>query len=104
MQFLVIAKDGNDEGALERRMAARNHHIKYSDFAIETGEQIIGGALLDKNDQMRGSAMVVEFESVEKLNEWLKHEPYMTANVWKDIDVIPFKTGPSFQHCIKKKT
>ncbi len=103
MQFLVIAKDGDDDEALKRRKGARDDHIKYSDFAVETGEQIVAAALLDKDDEMRGSAMIVEFDTVEKLQEWLKHEPYMTANVWKDIDVIPCKVGPSFQHVLKKK-
>ena len=102
MQFLIIAKDGNDEDALDRRMAARADHIKYSDFALQTGEQIVGAALLGKNDEMRGSAMIVEFENVEKLQEWLDHEPYMTGNVWKDIDVIPCQIGHSFKHVLKK--
>jgi len=103
MQFLVIAKDGSDDEAPERRIAARSDHIKYSDFAVESGEQIVAATLLDQNDNMRGSAMIVEFENVEKLQEWLKHEPYMTGNVWKDVDVIPCKIGPSFSHVIKKK-
>jgi len=102
MHFLVIAKDGNDDEAQERRTAARADHIKYSDFAVETGEQVIGAALLDQHENMRGSAMIVEFENVEKLQEWLKHEPYMTGNVWKDIDVIPCQIGPSFKNRLKK--
>lgn len=103
MQFLVIAKDGNDDEAKDRRIASRADHLKYSDFAVQTGEQIVAAALLDKDENMRGSAMIVEFENVEKLQEWLKHEPYMTGNVWKDIDVIPCKIGPSFDHVLKKK-
>lgn len=102
MQYLIIAKDGNDDEASERRTAARTDHIKYSDFAVQTGEQIIGAALLDKDENMRGSAMIVEFKTIEKLHEWLEHEPYMTGNVWKDIDIIPVKVGPSFENCLKK--
>lgn len=102
MQFLIVAKDGNDDNAADRRQAARPDHIKYSDFAVQTGEQICGAALLGKNDEMRGSVMIVEFQNVEKLQEWLDHEPYMTGNVWKDIDVIPCKIGPSFKHVLKK--
>ena len=104
MQFLVIAKDGNDSEAPDRRTAARDHHLKYSEFAAQSGEQIVAAALLDKDENMRGSAMIVEFEDVEKLQEWLKHEPYMTGNVWKDIDIIPCKIGPSFSHVLKKNT
>jgi uncharacterized protein YciI len=102
MQFLVIAKDGNDDEAIDRRTASREHHLKYSDFAVQSGEQILGAALLDKDDNMRGSVMIVEFEDVDKLQEWLKHEPYITGNVWKDVDIIPCKIGSSFGHVLKK--
>lgn len=103
MQFLVIAKDGSDEEAANRRVASRTSHIQYSDFAVQTGEQVIAAALLDKDNNMRGSAMIVEFENVEKLQEWLQYEPYMTGNVWKDIDIIPCKIAPSFAHVLKTK-
>lgn len=102
-QFIILAKDGEDEGALERRMAARESHINYSDMAVKIGEQIMGAALLDQNEQMRGSMMIVEFESIEKVQEWLDHEPYITGDVWQHIDIIPCKVGPSFDHLIKKK-
>ena len=102
MQYLVIAKDGTDEAASNRRIAARSNHLKYSDFAVQSGEQIIAAALLDQDDNMRGSAMIVEFENIEKLQEWLKHEPYMTGKVWKDVDIIPCKIAPSFTHVLDK--
>ena len=104
MQFLVMAKDGNDEDALARRQASREHHLKYSDFAVQAGEQILGAALLDKDDNMRGSVMIVDFENIDKLKEWLDHEPYITGNVWKDVDIIPCQIGPSFKHVLKKKS
>lgn len=101
--FVVIGRDGMDENAAERRMAARESHINYSDMAAKIGEQIIAAALLDQNEEMRGSVMIVEFDSIEKVQEWLDHEPYVTGDVWKQVDIIPCKIAPSFQHLIMKK-
>ncbi len=38
MQFLLIAHDGRDEGALNRRMAAREQHIALGDQTRANGE------------------------------------------------------------------
>ncbi len=102
MQFIIIAKDGTDAEALSRRLAARDNHIAYGENAAKSGEQIIAAALLDQEDKMRGSLLIVDFEDIEALNKWLDTEAYITGNVWKDIDIIPCKLAPAFQHLIKK--
>lgn len=102
MQFIIIAQDGDDDQAMTRRLAARDSHIAYSDAAVKTGEQIMAAAMLNGDDQMIGSVMIVEFESIEKVNEWLDTEAYITGDVWQNIQIIPCKVGPSFQHMLKK--
>ena len=37
MQFIVIGHDGNDDGALERRMAARDAHLKVCADSVASG-------------------------------------------------------------------
>ncbi len=91
MQFVIIGRDGTDEDALERRMAAREGHIAAFKEGMENGQNIIGGALLNDNNEMAGSMMVVEFESREALDVWLKTDPYVSGGVWQDIEIIPFK-------------
>ncbi len=102
MQFVVIARDATDEDALQRRMAAREAHIALSEEALGRGEQILGAAMFDDDGRMCGSVMVVDFPSREAVDEWLKVEPYVTGNVWGDIEVIPCNIGPSFQHVLVK--
>lgn len=102
MQYLIIAKDGTDDKALERRMAARPDHVNYGAEAVKRGEQVIAAALLDPEGNMRGSAMIVDFENETELKKWLDTEAYVKGNVWKDIDVIPCQVAPSFSHCILK--
>ena len=98
MEYLLIAKDADDAQALQRRLNARDAHIAYSDEAVKRGEQLVAAALLDDKGDMRGSAVIVEFENVDALKKWLEVEPYMTGNVWKDLDIIPCRVGPSFNH------
>lgn len=102
MQFIIMAKDGDDAEAINRRLAAREAHIKYGEDAAKRGEQIIAAALLDDKEQMRGSLLIVDFPDIESLKKWLDTEAYITGNVWKDIDVIPCKIAPAFQHLVKK--
>lgn len=97
MLFIVIGRDGTDEQALDRRMAVREAHLELSTEAIGRGEQIMGGALLTEDGQMKGSVMLVDFPSRKELDEWLQVEPYVTGKVWQDIEVVPFRMGPSFE-------
>ena len=42
------------------------------------------------------------FENIEELNKWLDTEAYITGNVWENIDIIPCKLAPAFEHLAKK--
>jgi len=96
-QFLLLGYDGNDDQALQRRLNARNDHIALGDKLVESGKMKYGAAILDADDKMIGSVLVLEYESREMLDEWLKIEPYVVGEVWKDISIIPCKVGPSFE-------
>lgn len=96
MQFLIIARDGTDAAALERRMAARPAHIARGDAQVAAGEQVFGAAILGADGAMAGSVMVVEAESREALGRWLAAEPYITGGVWQSIEIYPCAVGPSF--------
>ena len=91
MLFVVIGRDGTDEQALERRMNAREDHILQFKDGLEQGRNVLGGAILDQQETMCGSVMVVDFEDRAALDEWLKNDPYVTGDVWQDIEVLPFK-------------
>ncbi len=93
LQYVVIARDGNDENALERRMQARPNHFKGARILKENNNFILGGAILDENGKMAGSVMVVQFESEEKMREWFDNEPYITENVWQNIELRPFRVA-----------
>ena len=91
MQFLLIAFDGNDPGALERRMNARPDHLQKIAVLKKSGEFLFGGAILDDKGQMTGSMIVYEFPDREALDLKLKEEPYVTNNIWQKITIYPYR-------------
>lgn len=96
MQFLVIAYDGEDEQAGERRQAARDAHLALAAKMRENGSMLFAAAILNDQQQMIGSTIVCEFENREKLNDWLSVEPYVVGGVWKDIQAVPCVVPPIF--------
>lgn len=91
MLFVVVAHDGDDAEALERRMAAREEHICQFKDGLESGQNLLGGAILDDEGTMKGSVIVVDFPSRDDLDAWIKTDPYVTGDVWQRIEIYPFK-------------
>ncbi len=99
MQFVLIARDGKDENALERRMAVREKHLENAKRMFDEGSLLYASGLLDENGKMIGSVMTVDFPSKEVMEEeWLKREPYITGDVWKDIEIMKTAVAP---FCLK---
>ncbi len=93
MQFLLIAYDKTDSGALERRLKVREDHLGKISNLKKEGEFLIGGAILSESGAMIGSMIVYDFPDRQSLDERLKKEPYITEGVWdKDrIEIKPFR-------------
>ena len=101
MQFLLIAYDGTDDKALDRRMAVRHEHVERNDELRDEGNLLFGAAILDDYGKMIGSTLVYDFEKRSDLDQWLEKEPYVTGKVWERIDIVPCRVGPSFAHLAK---
>lgn len=91
MQFLLLAYDKRDEGALERRMAARPSHLEKISEIKKSGNFLFGGAILDNEDKMTGSMIVYEAPDRETLDRLLKDEPYINEGVWENYEIKPFR-------------
>ncbi len=102
MQFAIIAYDGTDEQALDRRLGAREAHIKLGDQLVANGQAIFGAAIMSDTDKMIGSIEIVDFSSREALDEYLETEPYVLGNVWEKIEVVPCKVGPSYEKLLNR--
>jgi uncharacterized protein len=93
MQFLVVARDRTDEGARERRQRTRPSHLDSIGPLVESGNVLVGGAILNEAGGMIGSMLLVDFPRREDLDAWLARDPYVTDGVWHDIEVTPFRTA-----------
>ena len=85
MQFVIRAYDGAN--MLDKRMAVRERHLE--NMAKVDGKVLCAGGLLDREGNMKGSLLVMEFESREQLDAYLRSEPYIREGVWQKIDVDP---------------
>ena len=85
MQYLITALDGKN--LLERRMAVRPQHLR--NMAQVKGKILCAGGILDTAGMMKGSVLVMDFESRAQLDEYLASEPYIQKKVWESVDVQP---------------
>lgn len=91
MQFLLVAHDGTDEKASERRLASRPEHLEKIAVHKRNGSFLFGGAILDDNGTMRGSMIVYDVPDRQTLDEILLDEPYINNKVWERIEIRPFR-------------
>ena len=91
MQFLLLAYDKKDEGALERRMASRPSHLEKIAKIKKSGSFLFGGAILDDEGKMIGSMILYEAPDRETLNKLLEDEPYINDGVWENYEIRPFR-------------
>ncbi|MBD1584934.1 YciI family protein [Pseudoalteromonas sp. S16_S37] len=47
---------------------------------------------------MIGSSVHVEFDTREELDMWLSEDPYVTNNVWENIDIKEARLVPVEQY------
>jgi len=93
MQYLVVARDGTDDEALDRRRRVRPTHLEAIQPLVDAGHVLIGGAILSETGDMVGSMLLVEFDDRAELDAWIERDPYVTEAVWRTIEVTPFRAA-----------
>lgn len=97
--FAVIARDGGDAGALDRRMAVRPRHFDRLAGEVAAGRVRIGGAILDGPEgRMVGSLIALALPDEEAVQAWLAEEPYVAEGVWQDIRIERWRIGVQPYH------
>jgi len=91
MTFLIHAFDHTDADALNRRMKARDNHLVVAKKMHADGNIVVAGAMLDSDEKMIGSAMIVEMDSLQDVEKWLSEEVYIKENVWDKVTIYPMK-------------
>ena len=93
MQYLIVVYD--QIGALEKRLKARDAHLKGARELIAQGKITNAGALME-DDNMIGSTLYVDFETEDDIHKWLAEEPYVVEEVWNmdTFHLMPIKLLP----------
>ena len=86
-QFIIYALDHTDNDALNRRMAARPAHLEQMKSLRDNNNYVLGAAILDENEKMIGSNIILQFETEAKFYDYLKTEPYVLGAVWGNIKI-----------------
>ncbi|CAE6722191.1 YciI family protein [Candidatus Nitrotoga fabula] len=95
MIYAIIAEDVPD--SLTKRLAARPAHIARLQALQEEGRLILAGPFpaVDAIDPgaagFTGSLIVAEFATLEDAESWAQTDPYITAGVYAQTIVKPFK-------------
>jgi len=92
-QYLLTAFDYRDPDALSRRMNVRPAHLDGIKDLKKNNHYLLGGAILNDEGKMIGSAMILQFENDEQLEHWKQTEPFITQKIWETYDIKPFKVA-----------
>jgi uncharacterized protein YciI len=89
---IVLAWDGQDEGAAARRAQARPEHMAVLARWASAGRFTLGVPLFrDDGATVAGSLMVFAREDEVGMKEYLAEEPFARAGVWQRYEVVPFR-------------
>ena len=95
MLYAIISED--KPGTLERRLAARPDHLERLNALLQEGRLLLAGPhpAIDCSDPgeagFSGSLVVAEFASLDDAQSWADADPYITAGVYAQVTVKPFK-------------
>lgn len=93
MHFLVLAWDHPTEEGVARRDAARASHNASIRELWEQGHVLLGAGVLDEQDVIRGSLVVVDYPTRADVDRYLESEPFATSDVWERVEVHPLRVG-----------
>lgn len=91
MLFLVIAYDGTDAEAPERRQRVRGRHLEAARERFEAGVIQYAGAMTDDDGGMIGSMLVVEAADRAAVKALVDADAYTSGDVWQRVEIHPFR-------------
>lgn len=86
---MLVAMIGRDKaGATKIRRESRPDHLAYIE---ETGIVFMAGPLLDLNDKMIGSLVILDVETMDDAQAWVENDPYAKAGLFQSVDLVQWK-------------
>ena len=95
MYYAILCEDV--ENSLPLRQSARPEHLARLQALVDEGRLLVAGPhpAEDTPDPgaagFTGSLVIAEFDSLEQAKAWAGADPYMTAGVFSQVTVKPYK-------------
>ncbi len=95
MLYAIIGRDV--ENSLERRRSVRPEHLRRIEDLRDQGRLVLAGPFpaIDSDDPgdagFSGSLIVAEFATLAEARAWADADPYVSAGVFAEVTVKPFK-------------
>ena len=95
MLYAIVGED--KENSLESRMVNRPAHLDRISVLRDEGRLVLAGPhpAIDCEDPgaagYSGSLIVAEFPTLGDAQSWANADPYVTAGVFKNVSVKPFR-------------
>jgi uncharacterized protein YciI len=95
MLYSIVSTDVED--SLPLRKSARPAHLERLEALQQEGRLVLAGPnpAVDSSDPgeagFTGSLIVAEFPSLEDARAWADADPYVTAGVYAEVQVKPFR-------------
>jgi uncharacterized protein YciI len=93
MSYVVIAWDGTDKDAPNRRMAVRDRHLEVITRWAKAGRLQLGFPTFRPDGSIAGSLMFLDEDEVG-VKEYLAEEPFAREGVWQSYEARPFRIAP----------
>lgn len=94
MYFAIISEDVAN--SLPLRLAVRPAHLKRLEELNREGRLLLAGPFPvspenTTSTSFSGSLIVADFDSLATCQEWANADPYVTAGVYAQVTIKPFK-------------
>ncbi|RLT93137.1 MAG: YciI family protein [Ketobacter sp.] len=95
MFYAIVSEDV--ENSLEKRMGARPDHLARLEELKQQGRLLVAGPFPAIDNEapgdagFTGSLVIAEFESLQAAQAWADADPYISAGVYKEVMVKPYK-------------
>lgn len=95
MHYVFYCEDTPD--SMEKRRSVRPARLQRLEELKDEGRLVVAGPILGGDDEnpavsgVKGSIIIAEFPSLEEAKVWAAADPYVTADVYANVTILPFK-------------
>ncbi|MGD8566873.1 MAG: YciI family protein [Gammaproteobacteria bacterium] len=95
MWYVIVGED--HPNSLDKRLSVREQHVQRLNALKLENRLLLAGPnpAVDNEDPgeagFTGSIIVAQFESLEAAKQWAGDDPYVSAGVYKNVTIKPFK-------------